>query len=206
VFVAANTPDEIESLYAHIFDVLQKRVDVIPKEGEHRVRENENRGDIEAAVKVMNDVSKKLNVRFFFTSNLLLRYFLTSAETFAPLSAPFTPDHIVYAGAWPLFLHSTEVRSPEKTENAINRFAQEHGERPKILAVQNIGIFSLGNDEAAAKRASDLFVDAAKIAWDARAFGGVHPMAHTDIDFIRDWEVERYRSSVAAESNAISRR
>jgi len=206
VFVAADTPDEIESLYAHIFDVLRQKVDAIPKEDEHRAHEKENREDLETAVKAMSVVSNKLNVRFFFTSNLLVRYFLSSAETFAPLSAPFTPDHIVYSGSWPLFLRSTEVRSPENIEKAIDRFAQKHGEQPKILAVQNIGIFSLGKDEAAAERASDLFVDAAKIAWYARAFGGARPMSPADVDFIRGWEVERYRSSVAADSNATLRR
>ena len=53
-------------------------------------------------------------------------------------------------------------------------------------------------DDKAAERACLLFQDAAKIAWYAQSFGGVHPMEQKDVDFIRGWEVEKFRSGVAA--------
>jgi rhamnose utilization protein RhaD (predicted bifunctional aldolase and dehydrogenase) len=205
VFVAADSVEEIETLYAYIFETLKAKVQPLPEEG---LRGGPARG-YEAAIaavaeKAVETAATKFNVRFFFTSNSLIGYFLASPEAFVPLSSPFTPDHIVYAGAWPLFANISEVQSSEHLISKIDEFRIHHQEMPKIIAVQNLGIFGLGQDESAAKRACELFGDAAKIAWYARSFGGVHPMQPADIEFIRSWEVEKYRASIAASSNPAS--
>ncbi|HBK58590.1 MAG TPA: class II aldolase, partial [Spirochaetaceae bacterium] len=118
--------------------------------------------------------------------------------------APFTPDHIVYAGAWPLFVSQKQAQDPASLQEQIDAYLARHGELPKILAVQGLGIFGLGKDIAAAERACLLFTDAAKIAWYAEAFGGAHPMESADIEFIRTWEVEKYRSSIASENSVAA--
>ncbi len=205
VFVAADSVEEIEALYAHIFETLKAKVQPLPEEG---LRGGPARG-YEAAIaavaeKAVETAATKFNVRFFFTSNSLIGHFLASPEAFVPLSSPFTPDHIVYAGAWPLFVNISEAQSSEHLISKIDEFRIHHQEMPKIIAVQNLGIFGLGQDESAAKRACELFGDAAKIAWYARSFGGVHPMQPADIEFIRSWEVEKYRASIAASSNPAS--
>ena len=205
VFVAADSVEEIETLYAYIFETLKAKVQPLPEEG---LRGGPARG-YEAAIaavaeKAVETAATKFNVRFFFTSNSLIGYFLASPEAFVPLSSPFTPDHIVYAGAWPLFANIFEVQSSEHLISKIDEFRIHHQEMPKIIAVQNLGIFGLGQDESAAKRACELFGDAAKIAWYARSFGGVHPMQPADIEFIQSWEVEKYRASIAASSNPAS--
>jgi rhamnose utilization protein RhaD (predicted bifunctional aldolase and dehydrogenase) len=205
VFVAADSVEEIEALYAHIFETLKAKVQPLPEEG---LRGGPARG-YEAAIaavaeKAVETAATKFNVRFFFTSNSLIGHFLASPEAFVPLSSPFTPDHIVYAGAWPLFVNISEAQSSEHLISKIDEFRIHHQEMPKIIAVQNLGIFGLGQDESAAKRACELFGDAAKIAWYVRSFGGVHPMQPADIEFIRSWEVEKYRASIAASSNPAS--
>lgn len=225
VFVAADSAPEIEALYTHIFEILKAKVEPLPEEGpgagpartHEAVIANEEQGRkastgsaeagkateaglphaVQAAVE---RTAKKFNVRFFFTSNLLIGHFLASPEAFSPLSRPFTPDHIVYAGAWPLYLRLPDMQSSEHLISRIDEFIAHHQEIPKIIAVQNLGIFGLGRDQAAAQRACELFNDAAKIAWYARSFGGVHPMEPADIEFIRSWEVEKYRASIAAGS------
>jgi len=184
VFVAADSVEEIEALYAHIFETLKAKVQPLPEEG---LRGGPARG-YEAAIaavaeKAVETAATKFNVRFFFTSNSLIGHFLASPEAFVPLSSPFTPDHIVYAGAWPLFVNISEAQSSEHLISKIDEY---------------------GQDESAAKRACELFGDAAKIAWYARSFGGVHPMQPADIEFIRSWEVEKYRASIAASSNPAS--
>ncbi len=205
VFVAEDSVEEIEALYAHIFETLKAKVQPLPEEG---LRGGPARG-YEAAIaavaeKAVETTATKFNVRFFFTSNSLIGHFLASPEAFVPLSSPFTPDHIVYAGAWPLFVNISKAQSSEHIISKIDEFRIRHQEMPKIIAVQNLGIFGLGQDESAAKRACELFGDAAKIAWYARSFGGVHPMQPADIEFIRSWEVEKYRASIAASSNPAS--
>jgi len=202
VFVSADTPEEIKALYDHIFATLKARVKPLPAESEAAdgvsAAEKVPRANALAAVEAN---SVKFNVRFFFTLNPLLSHFLTNPEAFRPLAAPFTPDHIVYAGAWPLFVSQSQARDPRSLEEQINAYRARHGELPKILAVQGIGIFGLGKDDAAAGRACLLFTDAAKIAWYVEAFGGAHPMESVDIEFIRNWEVEKYRSSIASKNN-----
>lgn len=205
VFVAADSVEEIEALYAHIFETLKAKVQPLPEEG---LRGGPARG-YEAAIaavaeKAVETAATKFNVRFFFTSNSLIGHFLASPEAFVPLSSPFTPDHIVYAGAWPLFVNISEAQSSEHLISKIDEYRIRYQEMPKIIAIQNLGIFGLGQDESAAKRACELFGDAAKIAWYARSFGSVHPMQPADIEFIRSWEVEKYRASIAASSNPAS--
>jgi rhamnose utilization protein RhaD (predicted bifunctional aldolase and dehydrogenase) len=205
VFVAEDSVEEIEALYAHIFETLKAKVQPLPEEG---LRGGPARG-YEAAIaavaeKAVETAATKFNVRFFFTSNSLIGHFLASPEAFVPLSSPFTPDHIVYAGAWPLFVNISEAQSSEHLISKIDEYRIRYQEMPKIIAVQNLGIFGLGQDESAAKRACELFGDAAKIAWYARSFGSVHPMQPADIEFIRSWEVEKYRASIAASSNPAS--
>ena len=220
VFVAADSVEEIEALYAHIFETLKAKVQPLPEEGlrggpargyeaaiaggEQRTMASLQAALLTAVQAAVKRATTKFNVRFFFTSNSLIGHFLASPEAFVPLSSPFTPDHIVYAGAWPLFVNISEAQSSEHLISKIDEFRIHHQEMPKIIAVQNLGIFGLGQDESAAKRACELFGDAAKIAWYARSFGGVHPMQPADIEFIQSWEVEKYRASIAASSNPAS--
>jgi rhamnose utilization protein RhaD (predicted bifunctional aldolase and dehydrogenase) len=200
VFVAADNADEIDDLYRYIFDTLGKWVRPLPLDDDsHSVVSKVKNGLLSEDIRVMIEaISSEFNVRFSFTLNSLLGYFLGSPEAFEPLSQPFTPDHIVYAGAWPLFLSQSAASDLKQIKSAIHEYIANHGELPKILAIQRTGIFGLGKDDNAAERACLLFQDAAKIAWYAQSFGGVHPMESEDADFIRGWEVEKFRSGVAA--------
>lgn len=121
-------------------------------------------------------------------------YFLSSPEAFIQLSKPFTPDHIVYAGAWPLYLFQSTARNIKHIESSIHGYISDHDELPKILAIQGIGVVGLGKDHKAAERACLLFRDALKIAWYAQSFGGVHPMGLKRCGFYPGWEVEKFRS------------
>ncbi len=200
VFVAADTVEKIQALYDSIFATLRARVKALPQESGVRESlssvEKDTREKVRTAVE---EASSKFNVKFFFTLNSILKPFLASSETFVPLAAPFTPDHIVYAGAWPLFVGQSQAQNPTSLQEQIDAYRTRQGELPKILAVQGMGIFGLGKDTSAAERACLLFTDAAKIAWYAEAFGGAHPMERADIEFIRNWEVEKYRASIASQ-------
>lgn len=116
-----------------------------------------------------------------------------SLEAFSVLAKPFSPDHIVYAGSDFLF---AEGSGPE-LERAYADFVIRHGRAPKLAAVRGIGVFGIGANEKSAGLAVDLFRDAAKIAAYAEAFGGPRYMTPDQIDFINNWEVERYRSKIS---------
>jgi rhamnose utilization protein RhaD (predicted bifunctional aldolase and dehydrogenase) len=82
-------------------------------------------------------------------------------------------------------------------ESAWKAHIEKTGRLPKITAVQGLGIFGLGNSEKIAAIAAELFEDAVKVAVYAESFGGVLFMTQDKIDFINNWEVERYRSKVS---------
>lgn len=116
-----------------------------------------------------------------------------SQKAFSILAKPFSPDHIVYAGSDFLF---AEGPGPE-LEKAYADFVTRHGRAPKLAAVRGLGVFGIGANEKSARLAVDLFRDAAKIAAYTEAFGGPRYMTPDQIDFINNWEVERYRSKIS---------
>ncbi|MFP4426311.1 MAG: class II aldolase/adducin family protein [Spirochaetaceae bacterium] len=129
-------------------------------------------------------------VQFDVTRELLSR--AESRETVASVLAPFSPDHIVYAGHAPLYV--------EESGEAADRFlrsAEEHGVPPKCVIIRGLGLFAVGANPKAAESARMLFRDAVKVATYTESFGGPKQMAREEIDFIRGWEVERFRASVS---------
>jgi rhamnose utilization protein RhaD (predicted bifunctional aldolase and dehydrogenase) len=116
----------------------------------------------------------------------------SSSEAFYPLSSAFTPDHIVYAGH-EFLLAGGGVKG---IAGAWELFVSRNGVSPRIVLVPDLGAFSVAKGEAAADAAILLYTDACKVAVYAESFGGALHMTKEKIDFIRNWEVEKYRSSV----------
>ncbi len=115
--------------------------------------------------------------------------FAESREAFAPLSAAFSPDHIVYAGHE--FLYAP---SPGRIDEAWTDYRNRNGQDPRIAAVAGVGAFAAAPGRPAAETAMALFLDACAIAVYAESFGGALHMTEEKIEFIRSWEVERYRA------------
>jgi rhamnose utilization protein RhaD (predicted bifunctional aldolase and dehydrogenase) len=111
-----------------------------------------------------------------------IKRMLKDRDSFAALDGAFTPDHIVYAGARPLFVEN-EAAIPEKP--------------PKVVAIQGGGVRTFAPTEKAAVLAGELFRDAVKVSVYSENFGGPRFMDKEQVDFICNWEVERYRSSVS---------
>jgi rhamnose utilization protein RhaD (predicted bifunctional aldolase and dehydrogenase) len=114
-----------------------------------------------------------------------------SERAFAPLAAPFSPDHIVYAGHEFLRVPDTAIEAGWRDYEARN------GQPPRIVLVQGLGAFAVAGSAAAAEKAMLLFVDACRVAAYAESFGGPSHMRPAMVQFIRTWEVEKYRASVA---------
>jgi rhamnose utilization protein RhaD (predicted bifunctional aldolase and dehydrogenase) len=119
-----------------------------------------------------------------------------SAEAFAPLASAFTPDHIVYAG------HEFLRAEPGRITGAWAEYEGRNGVPPRVVVVAGVGAFAHSPSRGAAERALLLYADACKVAAYAESFGGALHMSPEQIDFIRNWEVEKYRSSVSAGGDA----
>ncbi|MCG8479074.1 MAG: class II aldolase/adducin family protein [Spirochaetales bacterium] len=132
-----------------------------------------------------------------FTNPELLRR-AGSRSSFAPLLGALTPDHIVYSGHRPCFVPLTAPQAPapsirKAVVDAVRQFRSREGALPKIIVVQGRGAVAVTTTEKRSTYARLLFLDALKIACYAESFGGVAPMPEDQVEFIRNWEVERFR-------------
>ena len=133
-----------------------------------------------------------------FLFNKEIETLVNSRESFMPVAKPFSPDHIVYYKAEPLFADSIEARY-------LDNFIAEKGYAPRIIAVRGVGCFALGKTKKECDTAAALFLDAVKIAVYAGSFGGYLPLSQELADFIINWEVESYRQKIALDSGNIKR-
>ena len=111
-----------------------------------------------------------------------------------PKTESLSPDHIVYAKARQLAL--PDAADEETVKALFAAFEAENGYKPRI-AFWKSGMFACGNTEKEVATAQAVMLDAVKVTAYAESFGGVSPMPGFLIDFIINWEVESYRSSVS---------
>ena len=72
--------------------------------------------------------------------------FVKDKTAAAPLLKPFTPDHIVYCGPYPLF-----VENIDEAKNALDAFMTEHDKEPRLILVQGVGAFKGSKGTASGK-------------------------------------------------------
>jgi rhamnose utilization protein RhaD (predicted bifunctional aldolase and dehydrogenase) len=197
VFVGADTVEGIDQTYKMIMDTIEKEIRRRPDIADPQDRYADSENVAEELRRLAQESTATASVRFYRDREI--GALTASREAFYPVSSAFSPDHIVYAGSDPLFV---EIRAGEDRIQAIRiawaSAVKKTGRPPKIVALQDLGIFGLGNSEKAARLAVELFVDSAKVACYTESFGGPQFMPSDQIDFINNWEVERYRSQVSA--------
>ena len=130
-----------------------------------------------------------------------------SREAFLPVVKPFSPDHIVYYKAEPLFVEFVENADEqiELIKTLLDKFIAKNKYVPKIIAVEKTGCFALGKTKKECDTAAILFLDAVKISVYTESFGSYYPLSAELTDFIVNWEVESYRQKVALSSSNIKR-
>ncbi len=184
VFFSADDPQTLDDMLQHVLQTLRKQCDILP--------------DLTDTVCADTAFSKALAE--LYGSNAVCRFsgcadalhFAESKDTMTPLREPFTPDHIVYCRAHPLYLADTK--------NAADAFAQyrtAHGYAPRVVFVRGQGVYTVAESDSRADTALQLALDSIKIARYAENFGGASPQRPALTDFIVHWEVEAYRAKQA---------
>ncbi len=194
VFTAANTAGEVHQLYSDIMGRLEVALAERPDFSDTAF-DRELAVALAPALRMLT--MEQTGVTTFFT-NKTLASFLQSRESFAPVSGAFTPDHIVYCGAQPLFIE--DVGNAEKD---IAEYKSRFGRAPRIITVADLGVYACGATKKDADTAKQLFLDAVKIAVYTKSFGGHSFMPQTLVDFITSWEAESYRKSVGTASGSM---
>jgi hypothetical protein len=122
------------------------------------------------------------------------------------VGGPLTPDQIVYAGSWPLWLELPAGAGQDRVVMAIRAALADHvltrGEVPSVVVVKGLGLFVAGDAARQAQAARDVYLDATRIGFAALRFGGVRVLTPDERQFIEGWEAEAYRRGIEAESTS----
>ncbi len=170
VFVAGDTPEKIEEIYADIFTKLKKEY------AGAGISLTLNKHNMD-----LNPRDTEVFKKAFPAAEMQA---LICTKSFAAADGPVSPDHIVYMKS---FVHKGAI-----SEQSISAFRQAHGYYPKILETPGL-VYSIGPDLAGAYLALELAEDGALIKQLAEAFGGINYLDAASRDFIENWEVESYR-------------
>ncbi len=191
VFFAADSVAEMDSLVSDVMAKIDGEIKVRPDFSDVEANTDEA-AKIAPVLRMLYDADG--GAKAIFETNAEIMKYAESVEMFSVLLNPLTPDHIVYCKAKPLY---TECGCIEGLKDAFNRYAEKNGYNPKIVFVKGVGMFALGMSMKEAKTAAIVWRDAMKITTLAENFGGVKHMVPKLVDFIVNWEVEKYRSSVS---------
>ena len=194
--VAADTVSEINKLHATVRRTITGHVKRKPEmkddSAEYAAAADRWSATIELAF--------AMDVYLSFFTSPELRTRLESRTSFEPFALAYSPDHIVYAGAEPLFVPAGALSTASGIRGLLDEFRARTGKRPRILAIEGLGAFGVDVTKTGAQKAAALFNDEVRIAAYAESFGGVRPLDQHLIEFIDGWEVERYRKNTSGVS------
>ena len=202
IFVAADTTKEIEDIYKKVISKIEKKAAV-----KLTAKSEKACGCIRETIPAIRMMLSKqgglktLKVR----NNSRIKVFASSKKEFDKVSAPFSPDAIVYCKS--KYIHLLAKDNDDllkKAQKEIDAYIKKNGYTPKILVIEGIGLVAVGDNAAGCDIILDVYEDMMKIAEIAQSFGGEHPMTPKQIDFIDNWEVENYRRKISA-GNASGR-
>ena len=196
IFVAADSIDEIETIYNDVFAKLNGALKEELSEETLLIRDDI--AEFVPAIRMMvsEEEIKTLKIR----NNAVIAQFAKDAAAFEKVAKPFTPDLIVYCKSKYVFIEDTENVEDllKEAKEKIAAFISTNGFTPKVILLKGIGLLAVGDHAAQCDTILDVYEDAMKISAYSESFGGQHFMTAEQIAFIDTWEVENYRRKIAA--------
>jgi rhamnose utilization protein RhaD (predicted bifunctional aldolase and dehydrogenase) len=195
--VGAENLDDIKKIHNFIIKTLKKQITLEPDFSPIQVSKEK----IEKVYGRIKSYPAFKDMYIIFDNNTEISKVVKDRKSFEKVYSSYTPDHIVYAGSEMLFIENLE-----NIEIDIDRYSKRNSCYPKIIAVKMIGIFAVGAKENTSRIALLSFLDALKIAIYAESFGGYKFMDKKQIDFIKSWEVEEFRSGIILNDISITKK
>ena len=105
------------------------------------------------------------------------------------------PDEIVYCGPAPVYIAYTDPGVPlaRKVRDEIQRYLDEYRETPKVVLLQNHGLFALGKTPSQVENITAMYVKTARVILGTYALGGPQFMSAKAVDRIHTRPDELYR-------------
>jgi rhamnose utilization protein RhaD (predicted bifunctional aldolase and dehydrogenase) len=173
IFIAADTAEEIRALYARVMGALDA---AYKKAGIFQTLE---------IAEASADPAAEEKIKTLFGADSA---FIASSGLFAVAPGPITPDHLVYAKAFPF--------TGALTADAAAEYKAARGYAPKVV-IAGKRVYGIGTSQKNADLALELAQDGALVMKLAEAFGGIEYMSVAAREFIENWEVESYRQQQA---------
>ena len=201
IFVSADTTDEVRKIYKDVTSKIgakisnRKKIETLPVD--------DKIAGILPAIRMLLSDGTPARIALV-RNNTLISGFYSDEQTFAGVSAPFSPDIIVYCKARPVFVAKTETVSEAIAEfqEKLEQYRKDYGYDPKIILMKGLGLVAVEDNYHAATVALDVFEDLMKISLYSNNFGGPHFLNDSEIAFIDNWEVENYRRAVSKGSGS----
>jgi len=105
------------------------------------------------------------------------------------------PDEIVYCGPAPVYIPYIDPGVPlaRAVRDAIDAHLDEYGETPKVVLLQNHGLFALGKTASEVENITAMYVKTARVILGAYALGGPHALSAEAVARIHTRPDEQYR-------------
>lgn len=211
IFVSSDDAQKIKTLTDQ---VIEKINDYMSKKSAKSVFVRDKRfPEIPTDTKKINQISPSLRAIFkgddgypvvtFSDSSLVMDFVCSeNGEEFAN-SGAFSPDQIVYCKRMPLWVNVKSIDEDidsilNRTRSLAEKFIKKYGYRPKIVLIQGIGMFCIGDIKRDADNSKVVYEDSIKILKWTSSFGGPHFLNDRQAKFIDEWEVESYRRKIAS--------
>ena len=194
LFVGADNVEEIKELHKQIIETIRSELEETLKI-EKKTIDTRITGILPAIRMMMTGEGvKTAGIR----NNSLMEYYSKSIERFREVSIPATPDMVVFCKpSWLYIENTTSVEDLIKeVKKKINDFKIKHDYYPNILVLKNIGVIGLDENDHSLSMLLDVFEDLLKVNHYAKKFGGYKPLTPEHIEFIDEWEVEKFRRNI----------
>ncbi len=195
IFIAADSVDEINRIYASVELTLIQNIKLVPEKS--RMDVSALMSEVAPALRIHFSKDKLKTARTFLNS--CIKPFIADATAFGRISQPFTPDQMVYCLSEYLFIEDSATPDSiiEEAKRKAKEFRRRKGADPKVFFIRGEGVIVIDDSAIAADYLESLVVDFTQIALLSDNFGGPHPMTPLQIAFIESWEVENYRKKVS---------
>jgi NAD(P)-dependent dehydrogenase (short-subunit alcohol dehydrogenase family)/rhamnose utilization protein RhaD (predicted bifunctional aldolase and dehydrogenase) len=194
VFVGGNSMEDIHKTYNRIEEKLDQVYGAMPIDVVFDFDSFVEQ--IVPAIRMMFSKDGLKTVRL--SNSPILNNYLQKKNQQA-ISAPFTPDTIVYANSSFLFVDfdgDVEVFL-KSVKNEIEAYQKAIGRLPKVIFASGLGVLVIADHAEEAEVLVDIVKDHCRIAMYTDSFGGQHPMTKEQVNFIENWEAERYRAKIS---------
>jgi rhamnose utilization protein RhaD (predicted bifunctional aldolase and dehydrogenase)/NAD(P)-dependent dehydrogenase (short-subunit alcohol dehydrogenase family) len=214
MIVSGDTPDEVKQRTDEIIETIRTHTDAIDLVEEFAEPEVIEDADARKQVVRIAPMLRgllagegPLPILLFDDEDFVGCLVGTDAGREIGAEGPLVPDQIVYSGSYSLWVEpAAEEESDEqlltRLRQAVDSYVSDNGTTPRIVLVDRLGMFAIGDSWASANTARLVYLNAASVMATARSLGGVQAMADEDRRFIETWEAESYRKGLAKASSA----